>query len=197
MAIKSATLTYTGLNNLLLNNPQTVDRFNHFSRRMAEISAKKTRRTDDDHLEYRNLDLASKIYWDDEIGVYVPETWVSESIATSAFNTVKVSKAKVRGALFVTEPKLALKYDKQEKVKKRDDIVHNEHFRFLIALPQGQSRVVKAFPIFHKWSFSTTVEFDDAILDHNMLKRICEYSAKYVGFGDLRPTFGRATVEVK
>jgi hypothetical protein len=57
-------------------------------------------------------------------------------------------------------------------------------------------RVVKAFPIFHAWSFSTGVEFDDKIIDPDSLTRIVEHTARYVGFGDFRPKFGRATAEV-
>lgn len=196
MAMQTATITASGFSPLLLNNPQTVDRFNSYARQMKAINDKKTRRTDDDYLELRKLELSSKIYFDKECGVYAPSTWLSESIARSAFSTVKVGRDKIRGALFVVGQKMPIKFDGRDKVKSMTDIIGNTAFHHSMALPQGQVRVVKVFPIFHNWSFSAQVEFDDAIIDLGMLKRVCEYAGRYVGFGDMRPTFGRANVEV-
>lgn len=196
MAMRIAAIKITGVTPLLQNNPQTVDRFNRFAKRMSAINAKKTRRTDDDYLELRDIELESKVYFDDEIGVYAPATWVSEAIACSAFKVAKISRADIRGALFTTEPKLKLAYRDSDKVKSVVDIIKNDAFRICLALPQGQVRVMKAFPIFHKWSFNTNVEFDDKIIDPDSLTRIVEHTAKYGGFGDFRPTFGRAVAEV-
>lgn len=196
MAMRTAAVKITGVTPLLMNNPQTVDRFNRFAKRMAAINAKKTRRTDDDYLELRDIEVESKVYYDEEQGVYVPASWMSESIACSAFKVAKISRADIRGALFTTEPKLKLAYRDSDKVKSVVDIIKNENFRICLALPQGQVRVMKAFPIFHKWSFNTEVEFDDKIIDPDSLTRIVEHAAKYSGFGDFRPTFGRAVAEV-
>jgi len=81
-------------------------------------------------------------------------------------------------------------------VKSITDIVKNQNFRIVLNLPQGQTRLAKAFPIFHQWSFNTEVEFDDKIIDPDSLTRIVEHTAKYGGFGDFRPKFGRAKAEV-
>lgn len=196
MAMQVAEVTVKGIRPLLQNNPQTVDRFNQFARRMKAINDKKTRRTDDDYLELRDLEVASKVYFDEDVGVYVPSTWLIEGLGGSSHTVAKLAKAKVRGAVFATESKLALSYDHSDKVKAASDVIGNPIFRHTIGLPQGQVRVTKAFPIFHGWQFKATLEFDDSIIDIGMLKRIAEYAGKYVGFGDLRPTFGRAEVEV-
>lgn len=197
MAMQTAVISVKGIAPLLTNNPQTVDRFNSYARRMKAINDKKTRRTDDDYLELRQLEMAAKIYFDEALGAYVPATWMSEGLAGSAYATVKLSRDKLRGGLFVTDLKLKLSYRDSDKVKDFNDIVGNPIFRHTIALPQGQVRVVKVFPIFHEWSFNANVEYDDTIMDFGMLERIAKYAGKYVGFGDLRPTFGRALVEVK
>lgn len=196
MAMRNATVAVTGVTPLLMNNPQTVDRFNKFAKRMAAINAKKTRRTDDDYLELRDIEVESKVYFNEEDGIYVPATWLGEAIASAAFKVAKISRADIRGALFTTEDKLKLTFRDSDKVKSVEDIVKNPAFRICLTLPQGQVRVVKAFPIFHKWSFSTSVEFDDKIIDPDSLTRIIMHTAKYGGFGDFRPTFGRAVAEV-
>lgn len=196
MAIRYLTAKFTGINPLLQNNPQTVDRFNPYTRKMKAINDKKTRRTDDDFLELKNLEVRSKIYWDDEIGIYVPSTWVSAAIAGSSFKRVKISKADVRSGVFTTEDKLKLEYKGMGKIKTPDDIVGNSDFRLDMALKQGQVRVMKSVPIFHDWTFECGLEYDDSVIDAGSMDNILNFVAKYGGFGDFRPTFGRATVEI-
>ena len=196
MAIKQATVKITGIAPLLQNNPQTVDPFNRYSKAKKAITNKRTAKTDDDLIELGNLETESKIYFDDEIGVYVPATWLTEAINVTAFAVAKIGKAKMRGGLFATEPKVKLHYRDMGKVKTIADVVMNPAFRHRMLLKQGQVRVPKDAPIYHDWWFQTVVEYDDTVIDFGSLKRIVERAALYGGFGDFRPTFGRAKAEV-
>lgn len=196
MAMQQSIVKVTGINPLLQNNPQTVDRFNQYSRRMAQINAKKTRRTDDDYRELQDIEIRAKIYFDEELGIYIPSSWLSAAIGSASFKVAKISKADVRGSIFMTEDKIKLSYANSDLIKTPEDVVRNPEFRIAMTLKQGQVRVVKAVPIFKKWSFETTIEFDDKIIDPDSILRIIDHSAKYGGFGDFRPTFGRALAEV-
>lgn len=196
MAIRNLNVTINGMKPLLLNNPQTVDRFNGYAQAMAKISAKKTRRTDQDYLDFRDIEVRAKIYWDENMGIYVPGTWVLAAIAATSFKKAKISKADIRGSVFVDDDKIKLNYENSHLVKQPEDIVGNPFFRLEMTLKQQQQRVVKAVPIFHKWSFSTKVEFDDKLVDESSLVDIIKHASLYGGFGDFRPTFGRAQAEV-
>lgn len=196
MAIQQARIVVTGISPLLQNNPQTVDPFNHYAKAKKAITNKRTAKTDDDLLELGNLETESKLYFDEDIGVYIPATWITEAIICTGFSVAKIGRAKMRGGLFATEPKIKLKYRGMNKVKTITDVVMNSEFRHRMLLKQGQVRVPKDAPIFHDWSFETAVEFDDTVVDMGSLRRIVERSAKYGGFGDFRPTFGRANAEV-
>ncbi|ADV47055.1 hypothetical protein [Nitratifractor salsuginis] len=194
MAIQNLEATITGIAPLLLNNPQAVDPFNRYSRAMKQITAKR-KKTDDDLLELRKLEIETKLYWDDDLGVYVPSTWILAALAKTSFKKAKIAKAEIRAGVFAVEPKLKLNYDGMDKVKKIEDVVGNSRFHTQLILPQGQVRVSKAAPIFHKWSFDFSLEFDDEIIDRRTLIGLLEYSAKYGGFGDFRPSYGRAKME--
>jgi len=196
MSIRYANYTINGISPLLQNNPQTVDRFNRYSRAMAVINKKGQRRTDDDFEAIRDLEIRAKIYWDDDQGIYVPTTWVHAALCQISFTQAKISKANMRGAVFMAEPTSKLKYRSIGKVKGVDDIVKNGEFRHLMLLKQGQVRVAKAVPIFHDWSFSGGIEFDDKVIDPDTISQLLHHAAHYGGFGDFRPTFGRAQVEV-
>ena len=196
MAMLSATAQVTGISPLLQNNPQTVDRFNKYSQEMARINRKGTRRTDDDYMELRDIEVRAKIYWDDELGIYIPSTWVTAAIAGASFATIKISKANIRGSVFATATKAKLHYSGMELVEGPEDIVRNARFRQLMTLKQGQVRVVKAVPVFSNWSFAVGLEFDDKTIDPASLEQVIKHAARYGGFGDFRPTFGRAKAEV-
>jgi len=197
MAIKEAEITISGTSPLLQNNPQTVSAFNPFTKAKKAITAKRTAKTEDDLLELADLEVESKLYFDDKIGVYAPARWLTEAIITAAYAVAKIGRGKMRGGIFPTAEKISLTYRGKNKVKTVVDLVKNPEFRHFMILPQGQVRVAKHAPIFHEWSFTTVIEFDDAVIDFSTLKRVTEHTAKYVGFGDFRPTFGRATAEVK
>ena len=196
MAIQEAKVKISGISPLLQNNPQTVDPFNRYTKAKKAITNKRTAKTDDDLIELGNIETESKIYFEEKIGVYVPATWLTEAIIVTGFSVSKIGRAKMRGGLFATEQKIALNYRDKNKVKTITDVVMNPAFRHRMLLKQGQVRVPKDAPIFHEWSFETVVEFDDSVVDLGSLKRIIDRAAKYGGFGDFRPTFGRAIAEV-
>jgi hypothetical protein len=195
MAIKTLTAKFTGISPLLQNNPQTVDPFNHYAKLKKPLTSKRSK-TEEDLLMIREIEVESKVFFDDELGVYVPTRWVLAAIAKNSHALAKIAKAKVRGAVFTVSEKAKLHYDGMDVVKTKKDIVKNERFVTTLILPQQQVRLAKNFPIFHKWSFEVELEYDDTIIDTIDMKRILEYSGKYGGFGDFRPTYGRCLAEV-
>ena len=197
MSIQKINVEIVGTNPLLMANPQTVDRFNQYARDMAKINAKKTRRTDEDYRMLADIEVRSKVHWDDEVGVFVPSTWVMSAICKHAFNLEKISKDKIRGSVLETEHKLPLEFAGRDKVKTLDDVVGNPAFRYQMNIKQGQVRVMKSVPIFKNWSFKTSLLVENTQIDPADVKAIIEYAAKFGGFGDFRPTFGRAEASVK
>lgn len=190
------TLKYkiTGVRPLLINNPQCADPLNKYSKLKKPLTSNK-KKTDEDYAEIAELDMRSKIYWDDELGIYVPSTWIMAALGAVSFSTCKVSKKAIRSGLFMVEDKLKLSYKYQRTVKEKSDIVLNQDFRHKMILPQGQVRLAKVFPIFFDWSFEGSVEFDESITTERDLINMFNKCCKYGGFGDFRPTFGTALFE--
>lgn len=185
---------FTGINPLLINNPQQVDPFNRFAKASKLITDKK-KKTDEDIMSLRATAIESKLYFDEHLKLWVPSSWVMALIAGVSFKKAKIAKKDIRSCVFMTENKLKLTYEHMKKVKTINDVVKNEDFHVLLNLKQGQTRVCKAAPIFNDWSFETCIEFDDTIINESDIKMLLEYGAKYGGFGDFRPTYGRASVE--
>ena len=141
-----------GIEPIMLNNPQCVDPFNRYSRAKKKITSKRTK-TDEDLLDLRKLDIESKVYFNEELGVYVPSTWLMAALAGSSWNKAKIKKAEIRSAVFPTESKLKLHYADENLVKGLEDISGNEKFFNSMLLKQGQVKIAKSAPIFHNWHF--------------------------------------------
>jgi len=197
MAIKQVEFKIEGFAPLLLNNPQSADPLNKYSKLRKPITSKRIK-TDEDHAELADLDIRSKIYWDDDLKLCVPSSWVQASINKVSNSVSRVSKAAMRGGLFMTDHYLKLHYKDMDKVVTPEDIIKNSFFRKKLLLPQktGAStvRIAKSFPILHEWYIKSTLEFDDSVTNSRDLNIMLEKAAQYGGYGDFRPTFGRALV---
>lgn len=194
MAIKTIRATVTGINPLLQNNPQMADPLNAYKKAMSKVTAKK-KKTDEDYGKISNIEMRAKMYWDD--GIVIPTNWLLAAIHSISFKKAKIAKKDSRSGLFTVNPTAKLHYAGMKKVKTPEDIVKNAEFKHNMLVKQGQVKVAKSYPIFHDWSFEVELEYDDSIFDAEILEDLIQHSAKYGGFGDFRPTFGRATAEVE
>lgn len=194
--MKSLTVQIKGIEPLLINNPQAVDPFNKYSRAAKEITSKR-KKTDEDLLKLREIEIESKLYFDEKVGVWIPATWITAAIAAQSWAKAKIKKADIRSCVFVNESKIKLNYACMDKVKTKTDVVKNEMFHTVLNLKQGQVRVCKAAPIFNDWSVEFEILFDDTIINASDLKNLIEIAAKFGGFGDFRPTYGRALATFK
>jgi hypothetical protein len=197
MAIKKITVKYTGFAPLLQNNPRGINPLDPLLKIDAAANKKyKASKTDENFEEQIRTGINLRIFYDDDLKVYIPTRWILAQIAKHSFKRAKISKDNARAAVFTITDKAKLYYDGDDLVKEREDIFMNDKFQTIIFQKIGQVKVPKSMPIFHKWSFETELEFDNTIIDFEQLKDILVYAAKYNGFGDFRPTYGRCTAEV-
>ena len=195
MAIKLIRTTVKGIQPLLFNNPQTVDPMNKFSKAKKKITSKRVK-TDEDVAQLRDLEMESKIYFENG-EVVIPTTWLTAAIHSISFKKAKIAKKDSRSALFTVSPTVPLRFNGMRKVKTIEDVVRNHDFRHTMNLKQGQVKITKVAPIFHEWEFSIDLEYDDEVYDEDVLSDLIKHATKYGGFGDFRPTFGRGTAEVE
>lgn len=184
-----------GTGSLLMNNPQSVDPFNAYAKAKKVITSKRAK-TEEDLFELQRLDVESKVYMDNDIGVYIPTSWIMAALAQTSFKKVKIAKKDIRAGVFVDDTKSKLIYRDIKKIKEKSDVSGNPDFYHTMLLKQGQVKIAKSTPIFHDWSFTTSLTFDPGVIDKSTLVNILQYCCNYGGFGDFRPTFGRADLEL-
>lgn len=194
--METLNIKVTGTEPLLMNNPQTVDPFNSYSREKKLITDKGKRKTEEDLMNLRTIEIESKLYMNDELGVYIPTSWIMAGLAANSFKKVKIAKKDVRSGVFMDSQKVKLNYEGIDKVNGKRDISGNEAFFETMLIKQGQVKLSKSTPKFHSWSFNVGMAFDPSVIDKTSLLVILEFCCNYGGFGDFRPTYGRATMEV-
>ena len=194
--MESLSFKVEGMDTILLANPQTVDPFNEFSRKKSVLTSKR-KKTDDDLNEIRDIEVQSKLYFDQSLGVYIPTTWLTSAIAGNSWVQAKIKKAEIRSGVFPTTSRLKLHYAGMEKVKSLKDVSRNPEFIKTMLLKQGQVRIAKCAPEFRDWFFEGEMDYDPRVIDRSCLIGLLEYAASYGGFGDFRPTYGRSKFIVK
>lgn len=186
--MKERTYTIKGVCPILMHNSRLSDPLDEHAKALKALT-KKRNKTDDDHLAVSRAEFMGGLYYDKDLGPYVPEKCL-ERLLRDAASKSKQGKA-VLSALIVTEPA------KLEYKGPRDPVAMWEAKTFVSrdSCGVGQQRVIRSRPIFRDWSLTFTVNFDENVLDARDVDGFVEVGGRLVGLLDWRPKHGRYTVE--
>lgn len=184
--IEHLTLTLAGDGDepLIVHNGMLADHEYEWTRKLSEVTSKR-KKTDDDHAEVARLEWRGSLYYDDEIGPYLPGDNVRRCLLDAA-RLSKEGKNIERGVLRLTR-KNALRYDGPRTPEK---MWEDPRFQHRAIVKVGMSKVVRTRPKFVDWSATVTVDFDSTIIDGRDLLRIATAAGQYIGIGDGRPFYG-------
>ena len=186
--MKERTYTIRGVAPLVMHNEQLSDPLNKWARLLREIS-KKRNKTEDDLLEMSRREWFGGLYYDEQIGVHVPERCLERMLRDAASKS-KRGRDVVSG-LIVTEP-APLVY---KGPKKPDDLWASGSFLLRASVGVTQSRVIRSRPIFRDWSLTFTVNYDELVLEAADIDGFATLGGRLCGMLDWRPKHGRFNVE--
>lgn len=184
-------LRIQGTTPLIMHNAQLSDPLNQFTRALKEMTSKRIK-TEDDLKEMARREWAGGLYFNPEIGPYIPGQNVERSLLDAA-RMNKLGKTIERG-VFVTTNENPLIYSGSRDIEK---MIDDENFRLMSSVKVGQQRVMRCRPLFRDWAIKAELYVDETQLDLSSLRGIVERAGKFIGLGDWRPRYGRyiATVE--
>lgn len=177
-------LTLVGETPLLMSSGE-VDRESELYREYRALS-KARAKTIEQEAQLRELEWHTRIYFDEEIGPYLPGKNVKE-LLRSAATKWKLGES-VRRSLVVPDYRIALIYDGPRDLKG----LWEKGFRYTTMVANagaGSGRVERTRPCFANWSLQCEIAFDTDELDEDSFISIIQRSQKY-GLGDYRPEFG-------
>lgn len=195
--MKTLTTTWTGIRPLIMHNAALVDPLNPYVKKKRAISMKGSKKlTDSDREEMQQLEWTGALYWDDEIGLYIPSSNIEKCIREGAVKS-RLGKS-AEAASFVTDPIVALDAGKYPKDMEKLYATPGFQLRSAVRIPpKTGARVMTARPMIPTgWKIKFTVEFDDSVINGKDIVKAMIDAGSLVGLGDWRPKFGRFTVEV-
>lgn len=169
----------------LLMSSGEVDRDGDTYRAYEELS-KARNKSIEEKARLRELEWYTRLYFDEELGPYIPGKNVKELLRSSATKW-KLGEA-VRRSLVVPDYRIPLIYDGPRKASE----LWEAGFRYTAMVANagaGSGRVDRTRPCFDNWALDAEVAFDPEELDLSQLENIVKRSEKY-GLGDYRPEFG-------
>lgn len=181
-------LTMSGTAPLLMHNIRLADDFCPYTKDIKKLTAKKTRKTDEDKFEIDRLSFAGALYHEDEIGPYMPVENIFRCLMEAG--SLTRSGKKVERGVFFSDAKVKLEYAGPRDI---ESLWGNGESRWVdrrMVAVQRQ-RIPRVRPIFPKWGLTTNVEIDRQVIDEDEFVDIVTKAGKLIGIGDYRRFYGR------
>lgn len=189
--MKKLNITITSSAPLLMHSARLSNPLDPIAKAMKKVSAKRVK-TDDDHLEMARLEHMGSLYFEENIGPFIP----ADNIWRCLQDAAKKRKLgqQVKSGLIVTTDVNPLAYDGPRDL---DGLWADENFRHQASVKVQTSRVIRTRPIFQDWACEAEMIYDPTQLDQSQIEEIAEIAGTLIGLGDWRPKFGRfeATIE--
>ena len=195
--MKTLAMRWNGITPLIMHADTLVDPLHPLKKAMERITAKRTNKTDEDHESIAQIEMAAALYYDDDLGVYLPDDNVLKCLIEAARLT-KEGKNVERGVR-IAETKLPLKF--AGGPLDREQLCKSQAHRYRKPVVISRQRVIRTRPIFRDWAIDVTLHFDPQVVKQaDLLVNWARIAGDMVGMGNRRigkgGQFGRFDVEV-
>jgi hypothetical protein len=191
-------ISLIGTSPLIMHNSQLADPDNFYVKAIAKIVNKKTDQTEDDRAEKYRLQFAGGLYYDEEIGPYLPLPNLVRSLRNAANLVLKNRGGKqVERGFIPLGQRAALEYDGPRDIDKLWGDGETSKFVDRRIAKVGSGKMPICRPIFPEWAASFEFELDGNEIDEDMFRSYAEKAGKAEGVGDARRLgYGRYVVEI-
>lgn len=188
-------LTATGTRPLLMHNIRLASPLDPYTKELKRLNGKpSSKRTDEDRMEIARTEWEGGLYFRDDIGPYVPASWVFKSLIEGARLT-KAGKKIERGVM-VTELEHPLVYKGPRDLDGLWGAGSSEYVDIRTA-KVGMARVDRCRPVFKEWTFEAELFADPSIIDVDELTEVASNAGTLIGVGDYRMLYGRYVAKIE
>jgi len=171
----------------MMHNVRLADPDEPIVRRITELTAKKTAMTDADRTEAARLKFLGGLYYDSELGPYLPAANIFASLIAAGRKTRNGQDVE-SGVIWLAD-KAKLLYDgPRDSEALWNGGVSQFVDRRMVTV--NRARVPGIRPVFPGWAAEIEIEFDDGILDLSALASFAGRAGR-IGVGDYRRFYGR------
>ncbi len=187
--MKSIEIEIKGTAPLLMNSNQGVNPLHPLTKKMKVLTAKR-KRTEDEEEEILHLKWMLGLYWDENIGVFVPSVNLEAMFRNAAKTVRKGTIAKQQSAITVKPDFIPLISDGMPKTV---DALWNDPNRKYSDVKVGKiknSSVLLCRPRFDNWGLKFKVFFDETKFDTEEVINLFSLAGREVGLCDYRGKYG-------
>lgn len=189
--MESVTVKLSGQSPLIMHSRTLANPLHPLTKAIKVLTSKR-KKTDADLEEIAHLEFQGGMYYDDSIGPYLPSE-VLEACIRSGARFSKRGKDIERGVM-VEESRTKLAYPGPRDLA---GLWADQRFvdvRGVVVNTGGT--VMRCRPIFHEWSATFTVNYNESLINRDDLIQFLEEGGSKCSIGDHRPRYGRFSVEV-
>lgn len=178
--MKKLRVTLNGRAPLIMHSPKTVNPLHPIARQMKEYTSKR-KKTEDDLLKISDLEWEAGVYWDDSVGLHIPNECITASlIAGAKFNK---NGAAISRYCQVVTPLAPLDIGERQDY----DVMKTDlRFRDVRSVCVMRARVNRTRPRFNTWSTQFEMIFDESKVDISTIAGAFENAGRYVGLCEMR-----------
>ncbi len=180
----SLTIVFKGEAPLVMHNVRMADPLDEFTKRLRAVTAKR-KKTEADHEDIARIEFEGGLYFDPELGPYLPAENIYKCLVEGARLT-KQGRA-VERAVVISDLMAPLIYDGPRTV----DGLYGAGFVYRAPVGVGTSRTIRTRPRFDRWTVGISAFLDEEMLNADEFDEIAVKAGRYIGIGERRPMFGR------
>ena len=186
-------LTATGSRPLLLHNVQLASPLNPYAKKLKALNSKRVK-TDEDRLEIARVEFEGSLYFDPDLGPYLP----GQNLLRSLIGGARLSKAgkKIERGVVVSDYMLPLIYTGPRDV---EGLWGDGESPFIDIRPVSvqRNKVDRCRPIFREWVIEAEILVDPKAIDLDEFREVAQNAGALEGVGDYRVMYGRYSVEIE
>lgn len=182
IAIDKMYVKVVGVSPLILQNGRCANPLDPFAKKMKSLTSKKNKTEDDLHA-ILETQWEAGLYFDPEIGLYMP----SENLYAGFYSAAKKHKLgnKCSAVLFPEALGYPIVTENHQNLSKlRDD----QRTRFIKTVVVQRAKTVACRPIFNSWKIDFDLEFERDTWDANEIKTVLQTFSSRIGMGVWRPS---------
>ena len=171
-------------NPLVVHNPRLSIPTDPFAEQLSRLTSKPGKqRTHEDHVEMGRVEWEGGLYWDEDLGPYVPTAYAMTSLWQSAKLTRDGEGLRRAVTLLGCDAgaRIPIEYDGPRDIKSMWD---DDGFRLVMSLPQGRVRVTRTRPRFAPWQLQMTVLLEEALMNPSVFEEIAVRAGRLIGVGE-------------
>ncbi len=183
-------VTITGVSPLLMHSARYANPLDPMTKAHKALTSKR-KKTDEDYEAISKSEFFGGIYFDSNLGAYLPGL-VIEAVIFEAAKQQKLGKTAKRSVV-VIEDVIPLKYKGPKDI---EGLYSDPNFVDIRAVKVGLQKVMRTRPKFNEWSATFTISFNPEQIEQRDVVRILQDAGSLIGVGDYRPRFGKFDVAV-